>query len=364
MIQFIDLKSQYKRIQDLIQQRINHVLEHGQYIMGPEILELENELAKYVGVKHCISLSSGTDALLVPLMALGIGPGDEVIVPDFSFFATAEVVKLVGAKCVFVDIEPETYNLNPKLLEQKITSKTKAIMPVSLYGCCADFDSINLIANKYKIPVIEDAAQSFGSTYKGRKSCSLSTVGATSFFPSKPLGGYGDSGACFTDDDQLALRMKEIRTHGQSKRYVHSSIGLNARMDTIQAAILIEKLKIFNDELGMRKEVAARYNRGIRGYKLPKIGNDVHAFAQYTIETDRREELMKFLNDKGIPTAIHYPGTLSEQPVFEMLGEKINADTPVAFKVSRRVLSLPFSPYLTLKDQDFIIENLNSFVNS
>ena len=244
-IKFIDLQSQYQTIKPKIDGRINNVLDHGQYILGPEVEELEKELSKFVGVKHCISASSGTDTLLMSLMALDIGYGDEVITSPFTFISTVEVIALLGAKPVFVDINPRTYNLDHHLIEEKISSKTKAIMPVSLYGQCPDFDKINAIANKHNLPVIEDAAQSFGAKYKGKRSCSLSTIGSTSFFPSKPLGCYGDGGALFTDDDEIAKSLREIRAHGQDRRYHHPRVGINGRLDTLQAAILLEKLSIF-----------------------------------------------------------------------------------------------------------------------
>jgi len=359
MIPFIDLKSQYEKIKNNIDQSIQKVLDHGHYIMGPEVEELEKSLALYVGSKHCIAVSSGTDAQLIALMALNIKPDDEVIVPDFSFFATAEVVEMLGAECVFVDIDPNTYNMDPKLLEAKITKKTKAIMPVSLYGLCADFDSINAIANKYGIPVIEDAAQSFGATYRGKKSCNLTTIGATSFFPSKPLGCYGDGGACFTNDDDLALAMRQIRVHGQSKRYVHSRIGINARMDTIQAAILIEKLKIFDEEIVKREKIANFYSQKIKNLKGPPKTEETHVYAQYTLEASNRNELIEYLKEHNVPTAIHYPGTLSEQPI---LSHKYkNIETPHSQYASRHVFSLPMSPYLKEEDQVKIINLINQF---
>ena len=242
-IPFIDLKTQYQAVKPQIQARIDAVLEHGQYIMGPEVKELEDKLAAFTGAKHCITCASGTEALLMSLMALGIGPDDEIVTTPFTFVATAEVIVLLGAKPVFVDVEPDTGNIDASLIEAKITSKTKAIMPVSLYGQTADMDAINAIAAKRgNLPVIEDAAQSFGATYKGRQSCNLSTIGCTSFFPSKPLGCYGDGGAIFTNDDALAQAMREIRVHGQSQRYVHTRVGVGGRMDTLQCAIVLAKL--------------------------------------------------------------------------------------------------------------------------
>ncbi len=247
MIDFIDLKAQQNRIKDKIDAGIQSVLTHGQYILGPEVAELEEKLAAYAGVKYCITCANGTDALQIAQMAFGIGPGDEVITPGFTYIATAETVALLGAKPVYVDVNPKTYNLDVEKLEAAITPRTKAIIPVSLYGQCADFDAINAIAAKYGIPVIEDAAQSFGATYKGRKSCNLSTVACTSFFPSKPLGCYGDGGAIFTNDEELAKVIRQIARHGQDRRYHHIRVGVNSRLDTIQAAILLPKLEIFDD---------------------------------------------------------------------------------------------------------------------
>src|SRR5579885_1043092 len=260
-MEFIDLKTQYRRLQADIDARIRRVLEHGQYILGPEVAELEKRLAAYTGSKHCIAVANGTDALLIAMMALGVGAGDEVITTPFSFISTAETIALLGAKPVFVDIDPRTYNLDPKLMEAAITPRTKAIMPVSLYGQCADMDAINAIAARHNLPVIEDGAQSFGATYKGRKSCALSTIGCTSFFPSKPLGAYGDAGACFTDDETLAKIMREIHVHGQDRRYHHPRIGINGRMDTLQAAILLAKLDTFPDEVTARSRIGARYTQ-------------------------------------------------------------------------------------------------------
>jgi len=296
-MQFIDLKAQQERIRPDIDRRIQAVLNHGQYIMGPEVQELEERLAGFVGIEHAIAVSSGTDALLIALMALEIGPGDEVITSPFSFIATAKVIALLGAKPVFVDIDPETYNIDATQIEAAITPSTRAIMPVSLYGQPADFDEINAIAEKHGLPVIEDGAQSFGATYKGRNACGLSTIGATSFFPSKPLGGYGDSGACFTDDDDLARRMREIRVHGQDRRYHHPVLGLNGRMDTLQAAILLPKLAIFPEELAQRQEAGYRYTELFRkqgnGHVIPPAvaADRTSVYAQYTVQVSDRETI-------------------------------------------------------------------------
>lgn len=346
-MEFIDLKSQQKRIRKDIDARMAKVLDHGQYILGPEIAELEEKLAKFVGVKHCISNSNGTDALLLPLMATGIGPGDEVITTPFTFFATGEMISLAGAKPVFVDIDPETYNMNPALIEKAITSKTKAIMPVSLYGQCADFDEINEIANKHKLLVIEDAAQSFGAEYKGKKSCAISHVAATSFFPSKPLGGYGDSGACFTNDDALAKTMKELRVHGQEKRYYHTRIGINGRMDTLQAAILLSKLEIFPEEVKLRHKWGQLYKDllgpSFKTQNLPK--NQTSVYAQFTIEVEDRENFIKRMSEFGVPTAVHYPIPLHLQPIYKNLNLP-EGSFPHSEKAGNRVVSLPIHPYL------------------
>ena len=286
-MQFIDLKAQYNLIKENVDKRIQKVLDHQKFIMGPEIQELEETLAEYVGVKHCIGVANGTDALQISMMALGIGPGDEVITTPFSFIATAETIVLLGAKPVFVDIDPKTYNINPVLIEQAITPKTKAIMPVSLYGQCADFDRINQIAAKHNIPVIEDGAQSFGATYKGKKSCSLSTIGCTSFFPSKPLGAYGDAGACFTDNDELAKTIREIRVHGQDRRYHHPRIGVNGRLDTLQAAILLAKFEIFPKEVEARSQIGQKYSELLKNTDVitPYIEpHNTSVYAQYTVQ--------------------------------------------------------------------------------
>ncbi len=354
-MQFIDLKTQSNRIEAQLFARFKAVLNHGAYIMGPEVAELERALAKFVGVEHALGVSSGTDALLIALMALDVGPGDEVITTPFSFFATAEVIALLGAKPVFVDIDSLTYNIDASRIEAAITKKTKAIMPVSLYGQCADFDEINAIAKKYNLPVIEDAAQSFGATYKGNQSCGLTTIGCTSFFPSKPLGCYGDGGACFTNDADLANRMNEIRTHGQSKRYYHTRLGINGRLDTLQAAFLLEKLAIFPEEIKLRQEVADRYQHLLPDeIKKPAIKEyNTSVFAQYTIEVADRPRVQQELQHQGIPTAVHYPFGLHEQPIFKALYPEAQT-FPNTDKASRKVMSLPMHPYLTHKEQEKI----------
>ncbi len=356
---FIDLKKQYSLIENNILNSIKKVLDHGQYIMGPEIAELEQKLASFVGVKHAIVNASGTDALFMALMALNIQPGDEVITSPFSFFATAEVISLCHAVPVFVDIDPLTYNLDPMQLEAAITKKTKAIIPVGLYGQCADHDAINTIADQYGIPVIEDAAQSFGATYKGKYSCALSTIGCTSFFPSKPLGGYGDSGACFTNDDEIAQRLIEIRIHGQNARYCHSRIGINGRMDTIQAAILIEKMKIFPEEIKLRQQVAQRYDQMLSSLvKTPHIlPHNTSVYAQYTIEVENREVFQKAMQAEGIPTAVHYPVAMHQQKALSYLNYK-TGDFPHAEKSSHHVISLPMHPYLDESEQLKVVSSV------
>ncbi len=350
-IEFIDLKTQQQRIHSELDRRMKAVLAHGQYIMGPEVQELEEKLASYVGTKHCIAMASGTDALLIALMGLGVASGDEVITTPFTFIATAEVIALLGATPVFVDIDPRTYNLNPDLIEAVITPRTKAIMPVSLYGQCADFAAINAVAVKHGIPVIEDGCQSFGATYKGRKSCALSTIGCTSFFPSKPLGCYGDGGACFTDDAELANRMRQIRVHGQDRRYHHPILGVNGRMDTLQAAILLAKLEIFADEVEARSRIGARYSELLQDAVVtPYIepyGTSV--YAQYTFQVTGREEVQKKLQEQGIPTAVHYPVPLHLQPVFIGLDLR-QGSFRVAETAAERVMSLPMHPYLAEED--------------
>jgi UDP-2-acetamido-2-deoxy-ribo-hexuluronate aminotransferase len=367
-MEFIDLKTQYKRLKSDIDAGIQRVLDHGQYILGPEVAELEEKLAAYTGSKYCISVANGTDALQITQMALGIGPGDEVITPGFTYIATAETVALLGAKPVYVDIDPRTYNLDPVLLEAAITPRTKAIIPVSLYGQCADFDAINVIAAKHGIPVIEDAAQSFGATYKGRKSCNLSTIACASFFPSKPLGCYGDGGAIFTNDDELAKVMRQIARHGQDRRYHHVRVGVNSRMDTLQAAILLPKLAVLDEELKARQQVANTYNIHLNGSAGP-CANDpqtnaqvnlitpyiephnTSAWAQYTIQVPNRDAVQEQLKQVGIPTAVHYPIPLNKQPAVADPA----AMMPVGDAVAQKVMSLPMHSYLSSADSQKII---------
>ncbi len=359
MIEFIDLKIQQARIKDKIDAGIQRVLAHGQYILGPEVAELEERLAAFVGAKHCITCANGTDALQIAQMALGIGPGDEVITPGFTYIATAETVALLGAKPVYVDVDPRTYNLDPALLEAAITPRTKAIIPVSLYGQCADFDAINAIAGKYGIPVIEDAAQSFGATYKGKRSCNLTTIACASFFPSKPLGCYGDGGAIFTNDDELAKLLRQIARHGQDRRYHHVRVGVNSRLDTLQAAILLPKLEIFEEELQLRHQVADRYAAllGEAGIAAPYVeAYNTGAWAQYTVQVDERDTVQDRLKQAGVPTAVHYPIPLNRQPAVK----DEQAYLPIGDAIANRVMSLPMHPYLGLADQQFICESLSA----
>lgn len=357
-MQFIDLAAQQAKIKDKIDAGIARVLAHGKYILGPEVQELEEKLADYTGAKYCITVANGTDALQIAQMALGIGPGDEVITPGFTYIATAETVALLGAKPIYVDIDPKTYNIDPDLIEAAITPRTKAIIPVSLYGQCADFDRINEIARKYNIPVIEDGAQSFGATYKGRKSCNLSTIACTSFFPSKPLGCYGDGGAIFTNDDELATIMRQIARHGQDRRYHHIRVGVNSRLDTIQAAILLPKLDILNDEIDERNYVAKLYNgflKDLETCKTPFIEpNRVSAWAQYTIRLENRSGVKSRLEESNIPTAVHYPVPLNKQPAVEDLAKRL----PVGDKMAEQVLSLPMHPSISKKEVTEISETV------
>lgn len=361
-MRFIDLQAQYQKLSKDIDAGIAQVLQHGQYIMGPESTLLEQRLADYVGVKHAILVSSGTTALQIALMALNVGAGDEVITTPFSFFGTVEAILLQGATPVFVDVEAHTYNIDVAQLEAAITPKTKAIMPVSLYGQCAEFDAINAIAARHGIPVIEDAAQSFGAKYHGRASCGLSTIGCTSFFPSKPLGCYGDGGACFTNDDALALSMRQILNHGQEVRYHHVCLGLNGRFDTIQAAILLAKLAVFDHELAQRQQVAQWYSQALDpALSPPRIASHQYSvYAQYTIRVDERDKVAADLLAQGIPTAVHYPALLNEQPV---LGDAYRQQVfPVAKQMAAQVLSLPFHPYLQQAEVQRVADAVNALV--
>jgi UDP-2-acetamido-2-deoxy-ribo-hexuluronate aminotransferase len=356
-MQFIDLKEQYQRYKTEIDGRMQAVLAHGQYVMGPEVAELEEALAKYVGVKHCITGSSGTHTLEIALRALGIGPGDEVITVPFTWISTAEAIALVGARPVFVDIDPETFNINIDLLPAAITPRTKAILPVSLFGQMPDYDPINALAAQHGLPVIEDAAQSFGAQQRGRKSGGVTFIGSTSFFPAKPLGCYGDGGALFANDDEIAGKMRAIRTHGGVQRHHHPLLGTNGRFDTIQAAVLLAKLPHFDWEIKERGRIGARYSAALKGNcAVPAVApGNTHVYAQYTIRIPERDKVAARLKARGIPTAVYYPKCLHEQPVFSMLGYNLG-DFPVSEKASREVLSLPMHPFLTEADQDRIID--------
>ena len=357
---FTDLSNQQASLRPHIELGIETVMRHGQYILGPEVGMLERELSNYTGATHCITVANGTDALQIAMMALGIGivPGDEVITAGFNYIATAEAAALLGAKPVYVDIDPRTYNLDASQLESVITPRTKAIVPTSLYGQCADFDAINAIADKYGIPVIEDAAQSFGASYKGRKSCNLSKIACTSFFPSKPLGCYGDGGAIFTSDDSLATIMRQIARHGQDRRYHHIRIGINSRLDTLQAAILLAKLPVLDEEVVRRQIVAERYQSlltevGIKTAPYIESHNKC-AWAQFTVQVQQREQVQHHMNVAGVPTNVHYPSPLSKQPAVA----NNNVVLPVSDKAAQQVLSLPMASSLTPSTQTRVVSQL------
>lgn len=357
-IPFVDMAAQQARIKEDLDTRMATVLAHGKFIMGPEVKELEGKLAAFTGAKYCISCANGTDALQIALMALGVGQEDEVITPGFSYIATAETSAVLGAKPVYVDIDPVTFNMNPMLLEAAITPRTKAIIPVSLYGQCADFDNINAIANKHGLPVIEDGAQSFGGSYKGRRSGNLSTIACTSFFPTKPLGCYGDGGAIFTSDEELARIITQIARHGQDRRYHHIRVGINSRLDTLQAAVLLTKLEVLEDEIRARNRTAARYAAdltGVNGLSTPTIlDHNISAWAQYTVRVKNRTEVMHRLKQCGVPTAVHYPLPLNRQPAVENLTvELIQGD-----RASEEVMSLPMHPYMDLDTTKYVAETL------
>lgn len=359
MIEFVDLQAQRRRVSGEVDAAIQRVLAHGQFILGPEVAELERALEAYTGARHCIGVANGTDALQVAQMALGIGPGDEVIMPGFTYIATAETTALLGAKPVYVDVDRRTYNLDPSLLEAAITPRTKAIIAVSLFGQCADFDAIDAVAAAHDVPVIEDAAQSFGASHKGRKSCNLTRIACTSFFPSKPLGCYGDGGAIFTSDEGLAKAMRQIARHGQDRRYHHVRVGVNSRLDTLQAAILLVKLRILDDELEARQRVAAAYNRLLAPAGMAAVpfveAHNVSAWAQYTVQVRDRERVQARLAAAGIPTAVHYPVPLNRQPAV-----KSAVDLPIGDAVAEHVLSLPMHPYLIEETQQRIVECLQT----
>lgn len=357
-MQFVDLAAQQARIKDKIDTSIQRVLAHGRYILGPEVAELEEKLAEFCGAKHCITVANGTDALQIAQMALGVGYGDEVIVPGFSYIATAETPAVLGAKPIYVDIDPKTYNMDPEKLEAAITPRTKAIIPVSLYGQCADFDAINAIAEKHNVPVIEDGAQSFGASYKNRKSCSLSTIGCTSFFPTKPLGCYGDGGAIFTNNEELATILRQVARHGQDRRYHHIRVGVNSRLDTLQAAILLPKLEILAEEINLRNQVARTYTKlleSVAGNNVPYVEKyNISAWAQYSVCVQNREQLQQKLKELGIPTAVHYPIPLNKQPA--VADEAVYL--PQGDRVAAEVVCLPMHPYMADADIELVVEAL------
>lgn len=366
-IEFIDLKAQYAELREVINARIQRVLDHGQYIMGPEVRELEEKLEAYTDSKHCITVASGTEALLIALMALGIKAGDEVITTPFTFVATAEVIALLGAVPVFVDVEPDTCNIDPALIEAAISSRTKAIMPVSLYGQVADMDEINGIAARNgDMPVIEDAAQNFGSTYKNRKTCNLSTIGCTSFFPSKPLGCYGDGGAVFTNDAGLAKAMREIRVHGQERRYYHTRIGVGGRMDTLQCAVLLAKLDRFDWEIEQRIQAGERYLKLLNNVpaiqQLAVRPDRTCVWGQFTVQVENRAAVLGRLKSAGIPTAVHYPVPLHRQPAYQSLC-RVSGSLQHAEAVAERVFSLPMHPYIDMETQVHIVNALAKAVS-
>ena len=362
-IPFIDLKAQYQALEHPIRRGIENVLAHGQFVMGPEMIELETKLAKFAGVKHALAVSSGTDAAILAMMALGIGPGDEVVVPAFSFIATAETVVLVGATPVYVDVDPRTCNLDVAQLDRAWGPKVKAIQPVGLYGQPCDMDEINAFARSRGAVVIEDAAQSFGARYGDRVSGALGLVGATSFFPAKPLGGYGDGGAVFTDDDGVAEAMREVRVHGSAQRYHHTRIGINGRLDTLQCAILLPKLERFPWELERRQAVAAAYNAAFAD--LPEVtiptlnAGRTSSWAQYTLQLNGRDEFQKFCQERGVPTAVHYPSTMADQPAYANIGRRM--EIPVSRRLSQTVVSLPLFPDMSDEQREYVIATVRSF---
>jgi UDP-2-acetamido-2-deoxy-ribo-hexuluronate aminotransferase len=374
-MQFVDLAKQLETIRSTIDDKIKTVLDHGNFILGPEIKELEKKLAAFAGVKHCISCSSGTDALLLPLMACNVGPGHAIFTTPFTFIATAEVISLLGATPVYVDIDPDTFNMDPAKLRQAIQDIKnnkkptpqfpdglipKGIIAVDLFGLPSDYDAINAIAREHELFVIEDAAQSFGGMYKGKMAGNLADVAATSFFPAKPLGCYGDGGAVLTNDGSLADIIESLRVHGKGQhKYDNIRIGINGRLDTIQAAILLAKLEIFEKEIEMRQDVASRYSEGLKKVvKVPHVPPGYRsAWAQYSIVSDRKKELMARLQNAGIPTAVYYPRPLHLQTAFSSLGYSAGS-MAVSEKTSDTIFSLPMHPYLNIEDQDNIINCL------
>lgn len=388
-IPFIDLKAQYGKIEEKVRERINNVLRHGTFILGPEVYELEEKLAEYVGIKNCISCSSGTDALLIALMTIGVQRDDIVFTTPFTFIATAEVISLLGAIPVFVDINPVTFNMNPNDLKKAIEAvdkkdpniypipdillknnkefKKKAVIAVDLFGLCAEYNEINKIAEKNNLYVIEDAAQSFGAEYFGKKACSLAHIGCTSFFPAKPLGCYGDGGALFVESDEIAELMKSIRVHGQGDtKYENLRIGVNGRLDTIQAAVLLTKMEIFDEEIRKRQIVANRYTEMFSScpyIKTPYVPEHLlSAWAQYSIMASNRDGLINFLKQVKIPTNIYYPIPLHLQKAFEYLGYR-EGDMKISEDVAKKILSLPMHPYLDEEIQLYIVNKVLEFYN-
>jgi UDP-2-acetamido-2-deoxy-ribo-hexuluronate aminotransferase len=372
-MQFIDLKTQYKRIESSLHQRMNKIFEATSFIMGPQISEVESVLSKYVGTKYCISCSSGTDALILGLMAKGVGPGDAVFTTPFTFFATAEAISFLGATPIFVDIDKKTYNIDTELLKKAIQNlktgaqkglKPKAIIAVDLFGLSADYDVINSIAKENNLFVIEDAAQSFGGVYKGKKCCALSEITATSFFPAKPLGCYGDGGAVFTDSDELNDVMCSLRIHGKGKdQYDNIRIGLNARFDSIQAAVILSKMEIFDEEVALRQNVAKKYTENLKDVCItPYIPAGYQSvWAQYSVQVNDRDNVVKKMKETGIPVMVYYPKPLHLQGAFSSLGYK-SGSMPVSEEIAGKILSLPMHPYLQDDDQNKIIETFKSIV--
>jgi UDP-2-acetamido-2-deoxy-ribo-hexuluronate aminotransferase len=359
-IDFAKLQYQYQLYKDEIDEAIHSVLDKSNYIMGDEVRDLEANLQEFTGAKHAISCSSGTDALLLAMMALNIKPDDEILTTPFTFIATAETIAFLGAKPVFVDIDEKTYNIDASKIEEKITSKTKAIMPVSLYGQPADMEAIQLIADKHNLKVIVDGAQSFGSTFNSVTDSSLGNISTTSFFPAKPLGCFGDGGAVFTENDELAEKIKSLRVHGQSKRYHHQYIGMGGRMDTIQCAVVDVKLKHYKKDLALRQEVAQKYNEQLKDKALilPFVDpRATSAYAQYSVRVKNRDEVQSNLKEQGIPTAVHYPMPLHLQECFAYLGHK-KGDFPIAELVSDEIMSLPMNPYLSKEEISLISESI------
>lgn len=361
-IDFANLQHQHTLYQEEIESAVQAVMRKCNFIMGEEVTQLERALETFTNSQHVITCSSGTDALLLAMMALGIKSGDEVITTPFTFIATAEMIALLGAKPVFVDIDEVTYNIDPSKIEAAITNKTKAIIPVSLYGQPADLEEIQAIAHKHNLKVIIDGAQSFGSTYNGKSDSNLGDISCTSFFPAKPLGCYGDGGAVFTNDDTLAEKIKSLRLHGQSKRYQHQYIGIGGRLDTIQAAVLNVKLTHYKKDLALRQIVAQKYTSELQSKKaeiiLPAVKSDrTSAWAQYSIRVKNREDLQAKLNEQGIPTAIHYPLPLHMQECFAYLGYQ-SGDFPISERIAKEIMSLPMNPYVTDKEIGYISETI------